>query len=212
MATKLDTSPVSLQYPAGTNFDLVSARRLIVLVPREGDYTALARRIWELADAVGSQVVLLGLCAEEAQESSLRRQLVTMSAMIQHGKVYAEVQIEMGSNWVNAVRCHLQQGDMIVCFAEQRAGLLHRTLSQILETNLGAPVYILSDLSSQTRAGANLLSGMTAWVGFLGIIAGAFLLQIRIVSTSAGWAQASLLIASIFAEFGLILVWNRQFG
>ena len=72
-----------------------------------------------------------------------------MSAMVNYGEVSAEAKVEIGTSWVDVVKRNYQTGDMIVCFAEQRAGLLHRPLSQILESNLNFPVYILSGLYPQ---------------------------------------------------------------
>lgn len=209
---KLDTSSVSLAYPASSHQDLDSARRLIVLVPDETDFAAMTRRVWELANTLGCQILFLSLCADEAQEVSLHRQLITMSAMVQDGQVCAELRVEIGSNWVNAVRSDLQDGDGIVCFAEQRAGLLHRPLSQILRSNLKNPIYILSGLYPQNPGHANWLSQVIAWAGSLGILVGAFLLQIQIVSMAGDWVQTTLLILSVLAEACLIGLWNGLLG
>jgi hypothetical protein len=103
-------------------------------------------------------------------------------------------------------------GDMIVCFAEQRVGLLHRPLSQILQSSLGAPVYILSSLNSENHSRSNWLSEITAWTGATCIIMGAFLLQVRIGAMPRDWAQMTLLILSVIAEAWLIGVWNSLFS
>ncbi len=209
---RLDTSSVSLAYPAVSHPDLGTAHRLIVLIPAEADATAATRRIWELANALECHILLLSLYTDAAQEASLRRQLVTMSAMIQNDKVCADVRVEAGANWVNAVRSNLRDGDMIVCFAEQRTGLMHRPLSQILQSNLSAPVYILSGLYPQSLPQVSLLSQILSWAGSIGIIAGAFLLQIRIVSLSEDWAQTTLLILSVIGEVLTIWGWNSLFS
>ncbi len=208
---KPETSSVSLTYPMGSHTGLNPARRLIVLVPADADYTAATRRVWELAHALECQILFLSLCTDVMQESSLRRQLITMSAIVQDGKVCAEARVEVGSNWVSAVKSNLQDDDMIVCFAEQRAGLLHRPLSQILGANLNAPVYILSGLYSQNLSRSNWLSQTLGWTGSIGIITVFFLLQIRIVSLSENWAQTTLLILSVVFETWLIWVWNSLF-
>jgi len=209
---KSNPTPVSLVFPIPSFGDLESASRLIVLVPEETDHAVMTRRVWELAHASGCQILFLSLCVDEAQESSLYRQLITMAAMVQDGKVYAEARVEIGSNWVNVLRAHLQDGDMIVCPAEQRAGLFQRPLSQILQSNLKAPVYILSNLYSQKPSQSNWYSQVMAWSGSLGVLIGAFLLQIRIVSMPADWAQTALLILSVIGEIWLIGIWNSLFG
>jgi hypothetical protein len=212
MMIKLDTSSVSLTYPTSSYQELEAARRLIVLVPNDVNSTAVTHRVWKLAQATGCQILFLSLCTDGAEESSLRRQLITMSAMIQDGKLCAEARVEIGSNWVNVVRSELQDGDMIVCFAEQRAGLLHRPLSQILQSNIKAPVYILSGLAPQDLPRSNWLSQIFAWVGSIGIIIGFCLLQVRITSLSQDWAQTTLVILSVIGETWLIWGWNSLFS
>jgi hypothetical protein len=212
MMIKLDTSSASLTHQTSSYKDLEAASRLIVLVPAEVNFTAVTHRVWELARATGCQILFLSLCTDGAEESSLRRQLITMSAMIQDGKLCVEARVEMESNWVNAVRSEAQEGDLIVCLAEQRAGLLHRPLSQILQSNIKAPVYILSGLVSQDLPRSNWLSQIFAWIGSIGIIIGSCLLQVRITSLSQDWAQTTLLIFSVIGEAWLIWGWNSLFS
>jgi hypothetical protein len=146
-----------------------------------------------------------------AEEPSLRRQLVTISALVGDGRVVAEAKVEIGTNWVNAVKRNYQAGDMIVCFAEQRAGILHKPLSQILESKLNMPVYILSGLYTQDSPRSNPFAQISAWMGSIGIIIGSSLLQIRIAATPQDWAQTTLLILSVVFEAWLIWVWNSLF-
>src|SRR6266536_1722355 len=221
---KLDLRQPSLTYPntaqldvsalrrASVHTSLEAARRLIVLIPADSDYQAATRRIWELANTMGSHVQFLGLCRDAAQEPSLRRGLVTISALLQAGRVSAEAKVEIGTNWVNVVKRNYQTGDMIICFAEQQTGLLHRPLSQILQTNLNAPVYILSGLAPQNLPRSNWLSQIFAWMGSIGIIAGSGLLQARITSLPQDWAQTTLLILSVMGEIWLIWGWNSLFS
>ena len=210
--TQIDTIPPSLTPEPASHSGLETTRRLIVLVPdMESDYIPAISRIWELANAQHASVLLLSLYKDTRQELSLRRGLITMCAMVQAGGLRAEVNVERGTNWVDVVKRHYQTGDLIVCFAEQRAGLLHKPLSQILQSNLQIPVYILSGLYLP-KPKSKWLSQVMAWTGFLGILAGFFLLQIKIDQLSEGGMQNILLILSIIPEFWLILVWNSLFG
>ena len=210
--TGLDSTIPSLTYPTASQPDLEPARRLIVLIPdADSDYTAATRRICELAKVMGARVQLLGLCKDAAQEPGLRRALVTLCAMVQNSRVSAEAKVEFGTNWVNAIKSHYQAGDMIVCFAEQRAGLLHRPLSQILESNLDVPVYILSGPYPQ-KPKSDWLSQIIAWSGSIGILIGFFILQVKIVQLPKDWFQNILFILSIIPEFWLIWVWNKLFS
>ena len=208
--TKLQNSLSSIS-PV-SHVDPESAHRLIVLVPDSDlDYAAATRRVWELASELGTRIQFISLYKDTARESSLRRQLVTMSAMVQDGNVSAEAKVEFGNNWVNVVKSNWQAGDMIVCFAEQHAGPLHRPLSQILESNLNFPVYILSGLYPQ-KSKSNWLSQVIVWSGFIGIIICFGILQVKIVQLPEGGFQNALLIFSIIPEFWLILVWNILFS
>lgn len=191
--------------------DRDSARHLIVLVPADADYTAATRRLWELASTLGVRIQLLGLCKDAAQEPGLRRGLITMASLLQDGKVSAALKVEIGTRWVDAAKRNYQAGDMIVCFAEQRAGLLHRPLSQILQSNLKAPLYILSGLYPQDLSRSNWLPQIMSWTGSVGIIVGSFLLQVRITSLPPDWAQTTLMILSVFGEIWLIWGWNNLF-
>lgn len=219
---KLDPRPKTLsmtidpasQSDASTppNMNPCPTRRLIVLIPIDTDYGAATRRIWELAHATGMCVLLLGLCKDVAQEPSLRRGLVTVSALIRDGRVPVEAKVEVGTNWVDAVTRNYQRDDMIVCFAEQRAGLLHKPLSQILESRFDAPVYILSGVYPPQHERLNWVSQFLAWTGSIGIIVVFFLLQIRITSLPRDWAQTTLLILSVIGETWLIWGWNSLFS
>jgi hypothetical protein len=197
------TTPLSTRY--------ISAGRLIILVPSDLEYSSLTRRIWELASTTGKHILFLGLCQDPAEEPSLRRQLVTMSALVGDSKVSTEAKVEIGMNWVNVVKANYQAGDVIVCFAEQRAGLFHRPLSQILESALSATIYILSGVYAQSTERSSWLSQLIVWVGSFGILAGFFWLQVRISQLPNDPAQTILLIISAGVEIWLIWVWNSQF-
>jgi hypothetical protein len=207
--SQLQTLATAIDCPSQSNPH--SVRHLIVLVPTDSDYTAATRRIWKLANTLGAQVQFLGLCKDAAQEPGLRRGLITMKSLLQDGKVFAGLKIEFGTNWVEVVRRNYQEGDTIVCFAEQRAGLFHRPLSQILVSDLKVPVYILSGLSPKESLGSNWVSQAAAWGGSIAVIAGAFLLQIRITSLPQDWAQTTLLILTVIVETWLIWMWNSLF-
>jgi hypothetical protein len=185
--------------------------RLLVLVPAGGSaYITETRRIWELANASGMHIRFLGLCNDAAQAPSLRRELVTLSALIQFGRVTADVKIESGKNWLDVMKHNYKPGDMIVCFAGQNSGISHKPLSEILESNLKAPVYIISGSEPQ-KPKSKLLSQWVSWVGSIGIVVGFGLLQISITQLPKIGSQNVLFILSILPEYWLIWVWNSLF-
>jgi hypothetical protein len=211
---KLDSLSPTLIYSENTlsHFDDVPVQRLIVLIPSDSDYTSATRRIADLARSSGAQVLFLGLCKDAGQELSLHRQLVTLSALLQDARVCAESRIEIGANWVELVKSNYRDGDMVICFAEQRAGLLQRPLSQMLQSNLQACIYVMSGLPPQPPLRSSWRSQMLTWIGSIGIILGLFVLQIQITSLLQGWMQTTLLILSVIAEVWLIEVWNSLVG
>ena len=210
--TQIDSIPLSLASSRASHSGLELARRLLVLVPNaESDYTPLIGRIWELANAQSARVLLISLCKDPKQELSLRRALVILCAMVQDGSIPVETNVEIGTNWVDIIKRNYQTGDMIVCFAEQRAGLLQKPLSQLLESNLTIPVYIVSGLYVP-KPKSNWIAQVTTWLGWIGIIAGFCLLQIKIIQVPEGWFQNILLILAVIAEIWLIWIWDSQFG
>lgn len=222
--TQLDSRPPTLTYPIASHSDPSTlpsvagqrprpGRRLIVLVPdAESDYTPVVHRIWELAKAFGGRVQFLGLCNEAAREPGLRRQLVTLSALVGDGTVSVESKIESGNNWLNAVKSNWHAGDVLACFTEQQAGIRRRPLSQLLESNFAATIYVLDDLAQPDRAQSNWKSVAAAWAGSIGIILSFFWLQVKIDQASSNWVDMAILMLSILVEVWLIWIWNSLFG
>jgi hypothetical protein len=186
---------------------------LIVLVPHtEADLSTAMRRVWELANAGSSRVRIIGLYENAIQELTLRRQLAGMSAMLGSSGIYTETEILPGHDWVDAVRTHSQAGDLVVCFAEQRVGPLKRSLSATLQSNLNLPVYILSGTYLQEDMRSSWWKPIFAWIGFLGTLAGFFLLQVRIHHLISGWGRPVLVLISVCLELWVIWVWNELFS
>lgn len=184
-----------------------AARRLLVLVSGVDADLTVTRRVWELAETTKANIKFLGLCNDAMPEAALRRTLATMSAMVNYDNVSAETEITTGKNWVEAVKSRCQPGDMVVCFKEQRAGLLQRPLSQILQADLDVPLYILSDLNPENNSSANWPILAAAWIGFTAIILGFLFLQVEIYHLARNWAT-TLELLSTAVEFWLIWIWN----
>lgn len=210
---KLDTpSQNVILVPEDASFPKPAvARRLIVLMPANADCTAINHRIWKLANESNSTVQLLALYKDPDQEPSLRRELITMSALIQDANVPVEIKIEKGTNWLEAVKHNYHDGDMIICPFEQPVGIQRRPLTRILESNLKVPIYILSG-STSARPQYTGLMQLTAWLGFAGIIVGFFVLQLKVVQLEKDPFQSILLILLLIPEFWFIWAWNSLFS
>lgn len=208
---KLDLQPVSLNI-ASTPQNSEPVRRLIVLVPQfDMDIAPAIQSIWELANSIAASVQFIGLYADAADEPSLRRDLVIMSAMMKDHKVSTEVEVLFGKNWVEMVKSRWQAGDIVVCFDEQRIGLLNQPLSQVLQTDLDIPVYIIYGPEPR-KISQGWLSQVTLWAGCIAIIVGFFLLQVRIDQFIQGSAHTIVFAFSVCIEMLLIWIWNNIFG
>ncbi|MFN8381893.1 MAG: hypothetical protein U0V02_08145 [Anaerolineales bacterium] len=210
---KLDVSTPSMTVSTASFSNLQPARRLIVLVPSlELDPTPLVRRVWELAKAKGVHVQFLGLYSDPSQESSLKRELITMAAMIRDENVSAGADAIFGKDWVDVVRSRAQADDTVICLAEHRVGLSHRPLSQILQSELQVSLYILSDLYPHSNSRSKLPSQIAVWIGSAAIIFGFSLLQIKMDPLAKDWAHTALLLISILVELWMIWGWNSLFA
>ncbi|MBK9782367.1 MAG: hypothetical protein IPP55_20435 [Anaerolineales bacterium] len=165
-----------------------------------------------MASVTGAQVLFLGLYTDPAQELSLRRGLVTMAAMVKDDKISTEAQAIFGKDWLDVVRARTQPGDTIICLEEHHVGLPHRPLSQVLQSNVDLPLYILSGLSPRGNSRPNRSSQIAAWIGSAVIILGFFLLQIKMDPLAQDWTHTALLMISILVEFWTIWFWNSLFG
>ena len=211
--TKLDSIPPSLMYTAPTHFDRGPANRLIVLFPAEaGDYSSQSHRIWEIARSSGLNVLILSLCSDPYEESQLRRQLVTMAAIIGDGQVCTDIRIEFGNDWVRQVKNIYCPGDVIACYAGHRVGLTQKLLHEMLRSQLDAPIYILSMDQPIKNSKPKLLSQISFWLGALAIISGFLWIEVKIVQLPQDWAQNLLLYLFVFVEIGILLLWNSTFS
>ncbi|MBL8102197.1 MAG: hypothetical protein JNM02_06690 [Anaerolineales bacterium] len=209
-----DVTPPALTLSSASLPDPRPVRRLIVLVPESEAAAALAaRKIWELANAFESEVQLLGLSRDAAHEPGLRRQLVTLSALVEGDKISVKSKIEFGNNWLRIVESEWREGDVIVCFEGQRLGLAHRPLNQILESKFNSTVYVLaSDHHERETQRSSWIFNTLAWAGSIGIILGFFWAQARLTQLPQSWTGTSLLYISLFVEAGLLWFWNSLFG
>lgn len=206
---KLDQFPVRTIFPPVQVADDAAPpnRRLVVLVSNsEMDAPAVARRILEIAGAFQCTILFLGLCANETQEPSLRRQLVTLSAMVRDETFPFETKVEVGKDWLKLVKANSNAGDIFICFSRQK-GMAH----SLLESNFASTVYVLDDLSPFEQGRATWVSSALAWAGSVAIILAFIWLQVKITPTPEHWASMLTLALSIPIEIGLIFAWNSLF-
>jgi hypothetical protein len=90
-------------------------------------------------------------------------------------------------------------------------GWFHQPLSQVLQSYLDAPLYILAGLYSQNDSRLNWPVQIAAWTGSIAIILGFFMLQVRAGHLSNDLARITLQLLSIPIEVWVIWVWNTLF-
>jgi hypothetical protein len=211
--TELNLKHQVLTLPNASLAAPMPAHRFIVLVPGfEIDLAAVTSRVWELANASEANILFLGLYSDPEREMSLRRELVTMSAMARDAKVSAEVDVTFEKNWTAAIKSHLRAGDTVVCFAEQRIGSPQMPLSQAVQSSFNVPLYILSGLSPRSDSQPGWPSQVAAWVGSIVIIFVFSIIQVKIDQVVKDGSHILFLILSTPAELGAIWIWNSIVG
>jgi hypothetical protein len=203
----LDTKQIISDLPPASFSDLKPARRFVALIPPfDINLSALAHRVWELANATGSGILLLGQFDEAQKESKLRRDVATLSAMLRNENILVESNVSFGRDWIHLIRNHLHKGDMLVRIAEHKINSL--------ESQIDSQIYILSDLVSQKDANSNsnLFLQLISITGSLAIIIGFFMLQVRIIDLTKDGVRTLFLLISLPIGFGLLWAWNSLFG
>jgi hypothetical protein len=194
---------------------LPPARRLVVLVPdADVDESALAARIWSLAEPRQLEVLFLGTTRQAAEEFRARRRLALIAALTRDRTLRVDSTLALGAGWLEATRSVYEPGDLIVSHAElvSRRHLRSTPLAQTLLATVKAPVYVLAGFYPELpqEAPAWLLR-LAAWLPPLGLLAVFFAVQARL-ARSSDWPQTALLYLSIVAEFVLILAWEHFLG
>jgi len=188
------------------------APRLIVLFPAsEPDSPDLENRIWEIARSLHLNVLLLSVTNDFDEEARLRRKLITMAAIIKDPNVSTEILIEHGNDWVQQVKKLWRKGDIVACYANQKAGLMRKALDQILRSSLNMPVYILADTQTVKSSKSGLLSQLLFWSGALAIVGGFFWAEAQLVKLPQDWAHSALIYVCVFIEIAVLSFWNSLF-
>jgi hypothetical protein len=211
--TQLDSRPPSLAYPIASHSDHQPVRRLIVLFPAsEPDAPDLSHRIWEIARSLKADVLLLSLSNDYEEEARLRRNLITMAAVIKDPDVGTDILIKRGHDWVGQVRKVFRAGDVIACCEGQQSGFMQRPLDQVLKSSLEAPIYLLPGYQPFKNPASSLILKAASWAGSLAIIGGFLWQEMKIVQLPQDWLHTASIYVYIVVEIILILLWNSLFS
>ncbi len=214
-----------IRLPSTDNSDPAETARLVVVILNTEEEAALAGRILTLVQPNKLHVLLLGVCSDRAKATELRRKLVTIAAFIRdesrlggadskgnNSGLNVEIEVAQGKGWIAQTKALLRPTDRLACYSEQSVGGRGKPLSDVLSSHFNMPLYVFSGLSASLPAQRNIFSQAASWICPIASIIGFLLLQIRIAGTVYGWAQTVLLLLTIFAEIGLIWIWNSLFA
>jgi hypothetical protein len=189
-------------------------RRLVVLVPdADTDEAQLARQLWSIALQNELPVLLLGLNRDASSEPRARRRLATIASLARDARVHVDTRLEVGTDWIQAVRSVRRHSDLVVCHAEQHVGIRRRPLSQWLTAELHEPICVLAGFypglpPDYDHPAARLLAAAIPFLIFLGFTA----LQVLIHQVTRGGIHNLLLSASVLVEYSLIGIWHHLFN
>jgi hypothetical protein len=188
---------------------LISARRLIVLVPDwDVDEAEFARQVWEMALLPGLAVLFFGLCKDITEEPGMHRRLATLAALTRDPRLPVETQLEVGHHWLRKLKGILAAGDILVYPSEEKARAwnvpLHRSLSK-----LKLPVWTLKGFDPPVKTSASAqIKEFIFWIVSVVIVIAFFWLQVSIVRMSEDWAHSALIYLCVLAEVGLLWIWH----
>lgn len=201
--------------------DQLSIERLVILVPARGtNMSALARRVWALAEPCSIPVLYVGLAGHEtAAEGNLRLRMITLASMTRDEKVQVESHFEPGNNWIQAIHKVWKPGDVIICLAEHEVHVQYRgnhMLSEVIEAILDIPVYVVPGVMVRQRDRrrevdqkmsrlADVVSRLALPLLFIGAL---FVLQVRISFGEPGIMRTLLLSITGLAEVGVLGIWS----
>jgi hypothetical protein len=184
------------------------APKLIVVVSGIAEEAALARRILVLASARDLPLLLLGVCAESDGELELRRKLVILAAFTRDQGLSVEIRVESGKDWVRKVAAVWNEGDLLACYAGENSGTQRNSLSDLLSSNLGIPVYLFTGLDTSRPDRNGIFSQIVSWIGSVAIILGFLWFQMKVTPPGTNGAYPVWLILSVLVEIGMIWLWN----
>jgi hypothetical protein len=190
-------------------------RRLVVLVPEqilsEG---RMARQIWHLAQANQSNILLIARIESPDQEMTARRQLATLTSLLEDVWHRVEIKVILAKSWILALDDVTHPGDLLVCHKEQEVFSRmnrHQPLSTLLAQQLNLPVSILSGFSPKEKRArsSKYLKPILFIASFALILVSFFVFEVRIDHLLKGTIGEVLLIGISLIEFGLIWLLNN---
>lgn len=194
-------------------------RRLVVLVPDQGaDGVDLARQIWALAEPC--ELPVLFLCAlkgGDAREAAARLRLATLAAQVRDDHIAVNTIVMSNRSWVVAVRQQWQDGDLVLCCADQTVPTVYggrQLLCHVLESALGIPVFVLAGLYTEAPAAPgpwnDRLARYVHWALLAALVIAFSVAEVQADQSIIGLPRALILLAMGVLEVGMIVAWIKQ--
>lgn len=186
------------------------AARLLVLVPDgELPVVELAQRIWALAAAAGSAVLLVGLADGPEREAHTRRTLAVLQSHTQFDPVPVSTRVACVPDWVTAVKQLRRPGDQVVVVGEQEApagvwGWRRQPLAQALETQLRVPAQVVTDVALPAAPRTSPWAAAARWALSLAVIALFFAVQAAVQAAMPDGSGSLVLALLVIVEFSLL--------
>ncbi|MBI3242225.1 MAG: hypothetical protein HYZ49_08030 [Chloroflexi bacterium] len=212
-STSLATPQAAATLLSPTSRFAPTVRRLVILIPdADTDESLLARQIWSMASRRELSVLLLGLSRNAGSGPRARRRLATLAALARDKTVHVEIKLEIGADWLQALRSIHRYSDLIVCHAEQHLaqwGMRRKPLSHWIARELNESVCVLTDFyphlpPDHVNPASRLIAGAVPFLILFGFTA----LQILIHQMTRGTASIILMSASVLIEYSLIGAWH----
>jgi hypothetical protein len=188
--------------------------RLIILVPAKNlDTLRLAELITNLIHQNRSNLLLLSVVENLKDESSANSFIKELIELTSGLSVPIERKIVLGQSWVKVVKGTWQDGDVVICPAEQRTTIREEStpLGVLLAQASQVPVLMFEGYYHETHQHPHNRAAEVKWWGVaLLVVAISSGFQIWIVRSIHGWPNPVLLFISFLVEYGFIWSWNRN--
>jgi hypothetical protein len=200
--------------PSGGTATIQSpVKHLIALIPDSYfNPSKLAERIYKLSFPTYSQILLIGVCQDPTTQYILRQQLAVTASAMRDNNLTVEIKIETGKQWSKNLEQLWQYGDKVVGLTQSGGNWYQQGLNEIQQLNSEIQVHMISDLQLEFSKKRSALLDAILWLGAVVIMAGFFWIQIQIDRLPGNWGQSVLLYLSVFAEIGVLWVWNLILG
>ncbi len=202
-----------------------SRARLMVVLADVAEAPDLACQVFEVAKRRGLSILLLGVSPDPTYAAQLRRQLITVAALIRQEQAWTssadsrgvlgnppEIRTVVGRDWLRQITSLIEPGDTVASCSGQTVGARGSPLFDTLASSMNVPIYVFEGPQTPLRHPGQTLPHVVAWIGSVASIVAFLFLQTQIVLQVQGWAQAAALCLTVGGEVAWIWFLNSVLG